>query len=450
MRRLAAAAAAAILTLTACVEPIGGPADPPTHEETGRWQEWLDEQPGITTLDEEPRLPWHSGPQAVVRADDAQAVESLVEALEQEPDEGLAVAIVVDIDGARSELRHLPHLTPAESVEALLAPMPEGVRLRAIGYPAERWWIDDGPLPKEAVLDIRYFADDILPAALELTAPDDHSVSVTDGDFGETGDDVRQLGGNVDEQHWRTMWPEFRELAEAFDVAMGLEQPPADVSHDVIRFRQRAAAVAAAQQLEDTPFTISTVRGDHSFYLYPERGWRPSSPSRDELIVFAHEHEDAHIGTIDGIEVEYADPAACDGFLDDLPAWSGTITLDCATPSGGFIRARSEVAELPQLFDDLQPVVGDSGGGIRWYPDAVQGSLWEGGDLDAQIRAFRELGWTGEVDLTLIGAPRDGDERWGAKVDFRSTPTGKATGVQGSRAGQRGELVEAWDATATS
>ena len=58
MRRLTAFAAAGVLALTACTEPTEGPAEKPTHETSGRWQEWFGDQPGITLLDEEPRLPW--------------------------------------------------------------------------------------------------------------------------------------------------------------------------------------------------------------------------------------------------------------------------------------------------------------------------------------------------------------------------------------------------------
>ncbi|WP_297739331.1 hypothetical protein [uncultured Tessaracoccus sp.] len=319
MRRLTALAAAAILALTACMEPTEGPADKPTHEASGRWQEWFGDHPGITLLDEEPRLSGHSGPQAVVRANDAQAVESLVEALEQLPDEGLAVTIVVDIDGTRSELRHLPHHTLAESVEALLAPMPKGVRLRAVGYPTEHWMVDEGLLPAEAALDIRYFADDILPVAPELTAPDDHTVSVSDGDFGDSGDEVQQLGGNVEERHWKTTFPEFRALAEGLDAAMSLESPPTAVDYDVIRFQHRASAITAAQQLEDTPLTISTMRGDGSLYLYPQQHWETTAPTRDELIASANEHEEVWVGTIDGVRLKYTDPDACAGFLHDMP-----------------------------------------------------------------------------------------------------------------------------------
>lgn len=450
MRRLAACAAAAILALTACTEPTDGPAEKPAHEASGRWQEWFGDQPGITLLEEGPRLPWLIGPQVVVRANDAQAVHSLVEELEQLPDEKLAVAIVIDIDGARSELRYLPHYTPAESVEALLAPMPEGVRLRAVGYPAERWMVDDAPLPSEAVLDIRYFADDILPVALDLTAPDDHSVSVSDGDFGDSGDEVQQLGGNVDEHHWTTMFPEFRALAEGLDAAMSLDSPPASVGYDVIRFQHRAAAINAAQQLGDTPLTISTKRGDHSLYLRSPQRWPEAAPTRDEVIAFASEHEEVRVGTIGGVELGYADPETCAGFLADVPDWDGAIELDCPTPSGGFILVRESVAALPQLFDDLKPVAGDSGGGVHWYPDSVKGTLWEGGDLASQIRALRALGWNGEAQLSLTGASTEPGDRWGSNVGFRSTPTGKATDVDGSTAGQRGELIEAWDATATS
>lgn len=453
MRRFTALVAAALLALTACTEPIiDGPAEKPTQEESGRWQEWLDDQPGVTTLDDDRRLLWERVEVRTVRVDDAEAAVALAESLEA-LDAGTApvVAMVLDIDGARSELRYVAGATPAESLEALASPMPTGATLRAIGYPAESWVADYvGPVPLESVADVRYFADTLLPTALEVSAPEGYTVSVTTGEFGEGGDHVQQLGGNIDEQHWETTWPEFRALAEGLEVAMELEQPPVDVSHDVIRFRGRAAAVAAAQQLGDTPFTISTMRGDHSFYLEPERAWASSSPTRAELLAFAHEHEEVHVGTIGGVELEYAQPAACEDFLDDIPAWTGTITLECATPSGGFIRARTAVSELPQLFEDLQPVVGDSGGGIHWYPDQVTGSLWDGGDLDAQIRAFRQLGWSGDAQLTLVGAPREGGERWGASVGFSSTPTGKATGVDGSREGQRGELIEAWDATATS
>lgn len=200
----------------------------------------------------------------MVRTNDAQAVESLVEKLEQLPDEQLAVAIVMDIDGVRSELRYIPHSTPAESVEALLAPMPEGVRLRAVGYPTEHWMVDEGLLSAEAALDVRYFADDILPVAIELTAPDDHTVSVSDGDFGDSGDEVQQLGGNVEERHWKTTFPELRALAEGLDAAMSLDLPPAAVGYDVIRFQHRASAITDAQQLGDSSLTISTMRGEGS------------------------------------------------------------------------------------------------------------------------------------------------------------------------------------------
>ena len=59
MRRLAALAAAAVLALAACTEPTEGPAEQPTHEASGRWEEWFGDQPGITFLDEEPRLSGH-------------------------------------------------------------------------------------------------------------------------------------------------------------------------------------------------------------------------------------------------------------------------------------------------------------------------------------------------------------------------------------------------------
>ncbi len=443
MRRLTALAAAAILALTACMEPTEGPADKPTHEASGRWQEWFGDQPGITLLDEEPRLSGHSGPQAVVRANDAQAVESLVEALEQLPDEGLAVTIVVDIDGTRSELRHLPHHTLAESVEELLAPMPKGVRLRAVGYPTEHWMVDEGLLPAEAALDIRYFADDILPVAPELTAPDDHTVSVSDGDFGDSGDEVQQLGGNVEERHWKTTFPEFRALAEGLDAAMSLESPPTAVDYDVIRFQHRASAITAAQQLEDTPLTISTMRGDGSLYLYPQQHWETTVTTRDEPIAFASEHEEAWVGTNSGVRLKYTVPDACAGILDDVPAWDATIALECATRSEGFILVRASVTALPKLFGELKPVAGDSGGGVHWYPDSTKGSLWEGRDLASQIRALRALGWSGEAQLSLTGASTEPGDRWGSSVGFRSTPTGKATDVDGSTAGQRGELIEA-------
>lgn len=450
MRRFTALVAAAILALTACMEPTEGPAEKPTHEASVRWQEWFGDQPGITLLEEEPRLPWVIGPQVVVRANDAQAVESLVEELEQLPDEKLAVAIIIDIDGARSELRYIPHSTPVESVEALLAPMPEGVRLRAVGYPAELWMVDDAPLPTEAVLDVRYFADDILPVALELTAPDDHTVSVSDGDFGDTGDEVQQLGGNVEEHHWTTTFPEFRALAEGLDAAMSLDSPPTAVGYDVIQFQHRASAITAVQQLGDTPLTISTKRGDHSLYLSSAQRWPAAAPARDEVIAFASEYEEVRVGTIGTVELEYTDAEACAGFLDDVPDWDASIELDCPTPNGGFILVRASVAALPQLVDDLKPVAGDSGGGVHWYPDSAKGTLWEGGDLASQIRALRALGWNGEAQLSLTGASTEPDDRWGANVSFRSTPTGKATDVDGSTAGQRGELIEAWDATASS
>lgn len=453
-------ALAATVLIAGCAAP--GPwrwfrGEPPTvldpgppPENPSKWVDWLDDQPGVTTLDDGPRLPWERAEVRAVRVDDAEAAVALAETLEA-LDAGTApvVAMVLDIDGARSELRYVAGATPAESLEALASPMPTGATLRAIGYPAESWVADYvGPVPLESVSDVRYFADTLLPTALEVTAPEGYTVSVSTGEFGEGGDHVQQLGGNIDEQNWETAWPEFRALADGLEVAMELEQPPVDVSHDVIRFRQRAAAVAAAQQLEDTPFTISTVRGNHAFYLYPEREWEASSPTRDELIAFADANEDAHIETIGGVEVEYTDVDACDGFLDDLPAWTGSISLVCPTDGGGFFRVRDDLARLPQTVEELAPVIGGSGG-VHWYPDQPKVAIWEGGDLEAQIRAFRALGWTGEAEVRLRGLARTSPDGRAATIEFRSTPTGKATDVDGSQAGQRGELVALWDSTAT-
>lgn len=435
--------------------PPPTPAPTPTDE---RWAAWIERQPGVELLDPETFLTLEEAAHHVVRADDEASARAFLGALEEAAPaetpmrQSLVVHLVLGDDDARSALRFVPHHTSPEAISALVEPLPSTAHLRLIGHHEEV--VTDphhqGPQPFESAPDVRYFATDLAAAAREATAPSGFAVSVVEREYGTRGPESgAMLGVPVNAYADPTDQAELRRWAEALALARELPAPPGGVLGYTLGFADRTAALEAAKALpDDFPLAITTQPGQHTFHLHPEREWPVESPSRAELIGWIDAHPEARMSTIGGVDLTFDDVAPCEAFLDAPPAWTGVVQLACPTVEGGKILVRDSLDRLPALHAQLLPVAGGDGR-VSWYEEAHRAFIHEGDDLDAQIRAARALGWEGEFRIDLTGKPGQGERR-GASIEFLSTATGEATEPKGAVAGERAELLERWNATATS
>ena len=431
--------------------PVDVETSPGEEQESGDgpWVDFMNEQPGITVLPENPMKGPERAPRIAVQAEGEAAVRGLVEALETEttpgPDDSAVVTIVVGEEGARSMLRFVPHHTAPEAVETLLEPVEAPIVERIIGQRSRHpRFVDQGPEDFESFPTVVHFAEgDLVDAARAVVAPEGFSTEVI---MRDSGNDEDSFGwASVDHPTLETTAADVHALADDLALARELPEPPVSMTGTSLTFDSREAVLAAAEALPESITATLSHQGPVIGTTIGPTAMFDDTPTRADLIAFAKDHPEAVVGdNIERAGIHFEDIADCQSFLTEPPQWTSAFELSCGSPSGKRVVVEHE---LPVILEAM-PVYLDSirGDGriVRRMDDSMD--IIGGENLDQMIRVVRQIGWEGESAIRLQHGTAD---KVKVRAMFRSTEDGPATEVRGRRYKRMDEVIAMWDATAS-